>query len=111
MDLEFTFWQMFYICISPKTVYKQTTYRKQTKNQWARDDPAFVVITATLVAVAATAYCMAFGPGLGSCALTVLSAVFVDFIGLGMCVATLCWYARPSLENSMHSVCHFPCRC
>jgi hypothetical protein len=22
-------------------VYKQTTYHKQTKNQWARDDPAF----------------------------------------------------------------------
>ena len=94
MDLEFTFWQMFYICIAPKTVYKQTTYRKQTKNQWARADPAFVVITATLVAVAATAYCMAFGPGIASCALTILSAVFVDFVGLGMCVATLCWYGN-----------------
>lgn len=31
----------------------------ETKNQWARDDPAFVVITSLLVAVAAAAYCVA----------------------------------------------------
>lgn len=40
-------------------VYKQTSYRKQTKNQWARDDPAFVIITCYLVAMAAIAYCIA----------------------------------------------------
>jgi UNC-50 family len=38
--------------------YRHTAYQKQTKNQWARDDPAFVVITSVLVAVAATAYCV-----------------------------------------------------
>lgn len=34
----------------------------ETKNQWARDDPAFVVITSLLVAVAAAAYCVACAP-------------------------------------------------
>jgi hypothetical protein len=31
----------------------------ETKNQWARDDPAFVVISSLLLAVAALAYCAA----------------------------------------------------
>ena len=35
----------------------EPAHRTETKNQWARDDPAFVVITCGLVAVAAFAYC------------------------------------------------------
>jgi len=38
--------------------YRHTSYHKQTKNQWARDDPAFVIICSLLVAAAATAYCV-----------------------------------------------------
>ena len=50
---------MLQLCISPKTAYKHTSYHKQTKNHWARDDPAFVVICCGLVAAAATAYRLA----------------------------------------------------
>lgn len=32
----------------------------ETKNQWARDDPAFVVICSFLLAVAASAFCAAY---------------------------------------------------
>lgn len=31
----------------------------ETKNQWARDDPAFVVICSLLLAIATFAYCAA----------------------------------------------------
>lgn len=31
----------------------------ETKNQWARDDPAFVVICSLLLAVSTVAYCAA----------------------------------------------------
>jgi len=34
----------------------------ETKNQWARDDPAFVVICSFLLAVAASAFCAAYVP-------------------------------------------------
>ncbi|BBH09640.1 UNC-50 family protein [Prunus dulcis] len=60
MDIEYTFWQMLHLCTSPKVVYQHTKYHKQTKNQWARDDPAFVVICSLLLAVATMAYCAAF---------------------------------------------------
>ncbi|XP_040964161.1 protein unc-50 homolog isoform X4 [Gossypium hirsutum] len=60
MDIEYTFWQMLHLCTAPKVVYQHTKYHKQTKNQWARDDPAFVVICSLLLAVATIAYCAAF---------------------------------------------------
>lgn len=91
MDLEYTLWQMLYLCISPKTVYKTTSYHKQTKNQWARDDPAFVVICSLLVSVAATAFCIAFGSSFSHSILTIISAVLVDFLGLGAVLATAGW--------------------
>ncbi|GFY89561.1 UNC-50 family protein [Actinidia rufa] len=40
--------------------YQHTKYHKQTKNQWARDDPAFIVVCSLLLAVSSLAYCAAF---------------------------------------------------
>jgi UNC-50 family len=37
MDMDYTLWQMLYLCIAPSRVYRTTKYHKQTKNQWARD--------------------------------------------------------------------------
>ncbi|KAL6760234.1 UNC-50 family protein [Haematococcus lacustris] len=91
MDMEYTFWIMLQLCTSPKTVYRHTSYHKQTKHQWARDDPAFVVVMSVLVAAAATAYCVTYGDTVWHSLLTILSAVLVDFIALGCAVATACW--------------------
>lgn len=44
MDFEFAIWQMLYLFTSPQRVYRNFHYRKQTKDQWARDDPAFLVL-------------------------------------------------------------------
>ena len=49
--------------------YRHTSYHKQTKNQWARDDPAFLVVTCCLLTAAASAYCVACGSP---------SCVFID---------------------------------
>ncbi|RHY88598.1 hypothetical protein DYB31_013853, partial [Aphanomyces astaci] len=51
MDLEATYYQMVTLCISPTKVYKSAYYRKQTKNRWARDDPAFAVIQVLHIAL------------------------------------------------------------
>lgn len=91
MDFQYTLWTMLQLCISPKTAYRHASYHKQTKNHWARDDPAFVVICSALVAVTATAYCLAFGNGIGRSLLFIVSAVAVNFVGLGCLVATLGW--------------------
>jgi hypothetical protein len=65
MDFQFAFWQMIYLFFSPQKVFRDFVYRKrnyfresilnfnlnkyvfsiqETKNQFARDDPAFVVL-------------------------------------------------------------------
>lgn len=91
MDLEYTFWMMLQLCISPKTAYRHTSYHKQTKNQWARDDPAFVVVISILVALSAVAYCVTFGDSVWHSVWTVMSAVLIDFLLLGILIATAAW--------------------
>ena len=44
MDFEFALWQAVYLIVNPQVVYRNFHYRKQTKNQYARDDPAFLVL-------------------------------------------------------------------
>jgi len=109
MDIELTCWQMLHLCIAPKLVYRHTTYHKQTKNQWARDDPAFVVLTSLLVAAASLAYAVTYGSSAARAALTVTSAVLVDFLGLGAALATACWllanrYLRVPGPSHAHAV-------
>ena len=71
--------------------YRHTSSHKQTKNHWARDDPAFVVVGCALVAAAAAAYCLAFSHSLGRSLLTILSAVALDYLAAGCLVATAGW--------------------
>ncbi|KAF7071863.1 hypothetical protein CFC21_077099 [Triticum aestivum] len=96
MDIEYTFWQMVHLCTSPKVVYQHTKYHKQTKNQWARDDPAFIVILILFLVFATSAYCAAFGESAPHAALTIISVVFVHFLFAGLVLATLCWFLTNS---------------
>ena len=75
MDFEFAIWQMLYLFYKPQNVYRNFQYRKvefkniicpsgvkdheatyktkfqETKAQFARDDPAFLVLMAALLLV------------------------------------------------------------
>jgi len=106
MDFEYSFWLMLQLCISPRTAYRHTTYHKQTKNRWSRDDPAFVVICSLFMAVSASAYCISFGASVGRSIYTVLAAVAIDFILLGVGVSTLCWYLANTYLRSKSSSSH-----
>ncbi|GJV08009.1 protein unc-50 [Tanacetum coccineum] len=90
MDIEYTFWQMLHLCTSPKVVYQHTKYHKQTKNQWARDDPAFIVICILLLAVSAVAYSVAYDHSIGHTVFVVFSATCIHFLLAGAIVATFC---------------------
>jgi len=108
MDLEYTFWMMFYLCFNPSRVYKTTTYHKQTKNQWARDDPAFVAILICFLFVASVAYAVAFRvTPFYNVVKLMFWAVFIDFIGLGAFIATIgYWISNKYLRirTSVHNV-------
>ncbi|KAK2664987.1 hypothetical protein Ddye_003561 [Dipteronia dyeriana] len=105
MDIEYTFWQMLHLCTSPKVVYQHTKYHKQTKNQWARDDPAFVVICSLLLSVATIAYCAAYDHSATHAVFVVISVLLFHFLITGAILATCCWfltntYLREESPNS-----------
>ena len=102
MDLEYTLWQMYLMCVNPKTVYLHTMYRKQTKNRWARDDPAFVVITCALIAIVAALYGAFYAHSAGAVATLAARAVVVDFLGVGALVSTAAWVASNRFLRGAH---------
>eukprot|EP01094_Clydonella_sp_ATCC50884_P029254 TRINITY_DN9092_c0_g1_i1.p1 TRINITY_DN9092_c0_g1~~TRINITY_DN9092_c0_g1_i1.p1 ORF type:complete len:244 (+),score=53.97 TRINITY_DN9092_c0_g1_i1:300-1031(+) len=93
MDLEYTFFQMFYLCVSPTRAYRTTKYHKQTKNQWARDDPGFAVILGLFMTVASFAYAIAFqDEGFFRILYIICSVVLIDFVLVGCVIATIGWF-------------------
>jgi len=88
MDFEFGTWQMIYLLVSPQKVYRNFQYRKQTKDQFARDDPAFLVLLACLLSI--TSICFGFLMGLSVYKTLKLLVwiVAIDCIGSGMVIAT-----------------------
>ncbi|CAH3170604.1 unnamed protein product [Porites evermanni] len=92
MDFEFALWQMLYLCISPRKVYRNFHYHKQTKDQWARDDPAFLVLLSIWLCVSSIGFAIALHiPFIGFLKF-LLWVVFVDCIGVGLIIASLLWF-------------------
>ncbi|KAG6451310.1 hypothetical protein O3G_MSEX007056 [Manduca sexta] len=92
MDFEFAAWQMVYLFISPQKVFRNFNYRKHTKSQFARDDPAFLVLLSVWLFLSSICLGLALNLGPGKIALLVLFVVFVDFIGAGVMVSTFLWH-------------------
>ncbi|XP_017487709.1 PREDICTED: protein unc-50 homolog [Rhagoletis zephyria] len=91
MDFEFAFWQMVYLFLNPKKVYRNFQYRKQTKNQFARDDPAFLVLLSVWLLVSATGLSLVLHLHLLGFFKFLLWIVFIDCIFVGIIVASLFW--------------------
>ncbi|XP_022915010.1 protein unc-50 homolog [Onthophagus taurus] len=92
MDFEFAFWQMVYLFIAPQKVYKNFQYRKQTKSQFARDDPAFLVLFSFWLFVTSIAFALVLKLRFFQFVFFMLYVIFVDCIGAGLVIATIFWY-------------------
>ena len=88
LDVEYVLWQMLQLCVEPKRVYRTTTFHSRVKHQWARDDPAFVVVLAYMLAVAGVAWCLAFGQGALETLSLLLYVLLFDFVALGSAIAS-----------------------
>lgn len=92
MDFEFAAWQMVYLFVAPQKVFRNFNYRKHTKSQFARDDPAFLVLLCVWLFLSSICFALGIGLSWGQIVLFILYVVFVDFIGAGVLVSTLFWY-------------------
>lgn len=103
MDFEYAFTQMLYLLTSPSKVYKLTRWRKETKNRWARDDPAFIILQTWFLIVAV----LGFGFALGT--QTVIGCVWLVafnlllFYGFGSFLATGGWWISNHFFRVQHS--------
>lgn len=91
MDFEFAFWLMVQLCFAPKKTYLHISYHKETKNQWSRDDPAYVVLLGGLLFLSASVHCLTFGDGLAKSVGIVFYVVLVDFVLCSVLIATCFW--------------------
>lgn len=91
MDFEFAIWQMVYLFTAPEKVFKNSVYRKQTKNQYARDDPAFLVILAACIIISAAGLSIVLHLNFLSFIKFTFWLVLVDCMLFGAVVATCAW--------------------
>lgn len=92
MDFEFALWQMVYLFIAPQKVYRNFHHRKQTKSQFARDDPAFLVLFAACLCLTSIGFAVILRLSFLQFIHFLLYVVFFDCIGLGIVIATLFWF-------------------
>ncbi|KAJ2309860.1 hypothetical protein IWW52_003729 [Coemansia sp. RSA 2704] len=92
LDFEFASWQMLYLLVSPRHVYRNIYYHKQTKNQWARDDPAFMLIQVLGIMLATLAYSVLGGVGVHGFVKALVQLLLVNYMAVGVVAATLTWF-------------------
>jgi len=99
MDFELALWQLTYLCIAPRKVYKQVYYHKQTHNTWARNDPAMLILIIAALALTSAAWSIVYQLGpLGGIRLALLM-IFRDFILTGLVMCSLLWFMSNRLLN------------
>jgi len=91
MDFELAAWQLTYLCIAPKRVYRNVYFHKQTKNTWARDDPAILILMAGGMLGAAIAWSIAWSYSLLDSIRLIFLMVSRDFLLVGVISATTLW--------------------
>eukprot|EP00804_Cyclotella_cryptica_P020565 CCRYP_003409-RA/>CCRYP_003409-RA protein AED:0.31 eAED:0.31 QI:139/1/1/1/0.5/0.4/5/1846/297 len=91
MDLQSAIDQMrTLVSLYPQRVYKMAYYRKQTKNHWARDDPAFCFLQVLMIIASSITYGLAFRVSSLSAVIGfVLKSVLINWLGFGVVVSSL----------------------
>jgi hypothetical protein len=73
----------------PHVVYKTSYYRKQTKNHWARDDPAFVALQLVFLVIASIAYSVSFRAPISESIAFMVYSILFNWLGCGVIVASV----------------------
>nr|SVE93242.1 EOG090X0CST [Moina brachiata] len=92
MDFEYAVWQMIYLFISPQKVYRNFHYRKSSKAQFARDDPAFLVLLGVWLCVSSMVFSFYLDLSIINSIKFLLYTIFIDCLLLGAVVATAMWF-------------------
>lgn len=105
MDFQQAFWQMIYLFISPQKVFRDFLYQKQTKNQFARDDPAFLALMSSVLLISSLMFGIVMKLSFFNLFKFILWVVFIDCILVGCIIATIYWIVSNKLlvKNSANN--------
>ncbi|KDR68357.1 hypothetical protein GALMADRAFT_1040817 [Galerina marginata CBS 339.88] len=105
MDFELAAWQLTYLCLAPRRVYRNVYFHKQTKNTWARDDPAILVLIGACLCVSAIAWGVVYSYRIIDMISIAFFMIARDFLLSGVVVATIIWFTanRLLLSPPTHS--------
>jgi len=92
MDFELAAWQLTYLCLAPKRVYRNVYFHKQTKNTWARDDPAILILLGACLVVSAIAWSVTYAYTPLQAIQLALLMIFRDYLLVGVVVASFLWF-------------------
>ncbi|KAJ8922167.1 hypothetical protein NQ315_004102 [Exocentrus adspersus] len=92
MDFQFALWQMLYLFVSPQKLMKMFQTRKYTKSQYARDDPAFLVLFSGVLCLSSIGVSFVLNLSFVQFIKFLFFVVFIDAIGVGLVLATVLWY-------------------
>jgi len=92
MDWEQAAWQLTWLCIAPKRVYRNVYFHKQTKNVWARDDPAILILISVCLVVSAAAWSFVHSYSTLEIVKVAVLMILRDFLAVGAVIATCLWF-------------------
>ncbi|XP_012527146.1 protein unc-50 homolog [Monomorium pharaonis] len=92
MDFEFAIWQMIFLFIAPQKVYRNFRNRKQTKSQFARDDPAFLVLVTCCLCVSTIICGIVLSLGFFQFVKLLFYFIFIDYLAIGLLITTIFWF-------------------
>ncbi|CAH1113106.1 unnamed protein product [Psylliodes chrysocephalus] len=104
MDFQFAMWQMLYLFVNPQKLIKLFRARKLSKSQYARDDPAFLVLFAAALSITTVGFSIVLKLSFLQFIKFLFFVIFVDCLGLGVLVATLFWYISNTFFNPKTSL-------
>ncbi|KAF6771998.1 hypothetical protein AHF37_08602 [Paragonimus kellicotti] len=91
MDFEYALWQMLQLIVAPQRLFRNFKYRNCSRRQWARDDPAFLVLVFILVIVINSILASFSSPSVWEQVKFVMWVAVFDFFALALIATTFFW--------------------
>nr|CDS33122.1 protein unc 50 [Hymenolepis microstoma] len=91
MDFEYASWQMVNIFVAPQKLYRNFSYHHFTRNQWARDDPAFMILLIPWIFLSTSTYSILLNHSFFGWLKHLFWSIVFECIFSGLIVASFMW--------------------
>lgn len=99
MDFQFASWQICYLFMAPQKLSKIFRARKQSKSQYARDDPAFLVFCISILLLESVVFGISFKLTFYKYLKFLFIFILCNFLGIGCIITTFIWSLTNTILN------------